>query len=106
VNDAPSAGSEAVLHVRVLGRVQGVGFRWWAQQQALALGVRGWVCNRGDGSVELAAAGAAWAVEALHDALRQGPPHASVRETVALGLLEEADALPLPFVIRRDTAER
>ena len=106
MTEAAGAGADAVLHVRVLGRVQGVGFRWWAQQRALALGVRGWVCNREDGSVELAASGPASAVQALHDALRQGPPHASVRETVALGLLEEADALPLPFVIRRDTAER
>jgi hypothetical protein len=45
-------------------------------------------------------------VEALHDALRQGPPHASVRETVALGPLVDTASLPMPFAIRRGTAER
>jgi len=64
--------------VRIYGRVQGVFFRSWTVDKALALGVRGWVRNRLDGSVELAAFGAHEAVEALIAACRTGPPAAKV----------------------------
>ena len=64
--------------VRIFGRFQGVFFRNWAMDRARALGVRGWVRNRRDGSVELVAYGEDEAVEALTAACRTGPPAAKV----------------------------
>jgi acylphosphatase len=66
------------VRVRIHGRVQGVFFRNWAMDRARALGVRGWVRNRRDGTVELLAYGADEAVEALTAACRTGPPSARV----------------------------
>jgi acylphosphatase len=62
----------------VTGRVQGVGYRWWARGQARALGVSGWVRNLRDGTVELVAAGGPEAVERMARACREGPPAAMV----------------------------
>jgi acylphosphatase len=62
----------------ITGRVQGVGYRWWARGEARRLGIDGWVRNRLDRSVELVAAGAPEAVERLIQACRLGPPAAEV----------------------------
>ena len=60
------------------GRVQGVGFRAWMQEKALALGISGWVRNRVDGSVEALVAGDVAAVEELLRLCRRGPRMAEV----------------------------
>lgn len=73
--------------VRVYGRVQGVFFRKWTADQARALGVRGWVRNRLDGSVELVAHGEDQAVEALIAACGNGPPSARV-ERIEVEVIE------------------
>ena len=65
-------------HVRVNGRVQGVFFRAWTQQQANELGVSGWVRNCHDGSVEAHLSGDEGAVAQLIARLRDGPPSAIV----------------------------
>lgn len=57
----------------VSGRVQGVGFRYFAEQQAGKLGVNGFVRNLSDGRVEVYAIGDARQMEALRALLRQGP---------------------------------
>jgi acylphosphatase len=62
----------------ITGRVQGVGYRMWAEGKAAMLGLRGWVRNRTDGSVELQATGDADAIGALIEACRQGPRAAVV----------------------------
>ena len=64
--------------VRVTGRVQGVFFRAWTKDQAERLGVRGWVRNCSDGSVEAHLEGDAGAVEQLIDVMRKGPSGARI----------------------------
>jgi len=64
--------------VVVHGDVQGVGYRYSCARQAEELGVRGWVRNRPDGSVELVAEGEPDAVERLVAWTRNGPRHATV----------------------------
>jgi acylphosphatase len=67
-----------VLHLRIGGRVQGVGFRYSMQREARRLGVSGWVRNRHDGTVEAVVQGPAEAVTALIKWSRQGPAGARV----------------------------
>jgi acylphosphatase len=69
-------------HVRVLGQVQGVFFRAWAQGQARELGISGWIRNCADGSVEAHIAGDEGAVKRMVERLNRGPANARVREVV------------------------
>lgn len=66
--------------LRIAGRVQGVGYRAWALQTATRLGLRGWVRNRADGSVEALVTGDDAAVAAMIAACRRGPSAARVSE--------------------------
>jgi len=71
--------SDERLTARVTGRVQGVGFRWWVQRQAEALGLVGWVMNADDErSVELVAEGDATALDELERRVEIGPAGARV----------------------------
>jgi len=67
-----------VVRVTVKGRVQGVGFRAFTEEEALARGVVGWVRNRRNGDVEAIFAGSVEAVEELCTVCRRGPPSARV----------------------------
>jgi acylphosphatase len=60
------------------GRVQGVGFRWFAHDTAAREGVHGWVRNLADGSVEVFAEGESESVRRLEAAVRRGPASARV----------------------------
>lgn len=70
--------SNRILHVIIHGRVQGVGFRAWTHHQAELHGLRGWVRNRRDGTVEALFSGPDDRVEAMLTACRLGPRGAVV----------------------------
>ena len=63
---------------RVCGRVQGVGFRWWAQRMATGLGVCGAVWNEESGTVRVDAWADAVTLDELERLLENGPPGARV----------------------------
>ena len=67
-----------VRHVVVRGRVQGVGYRAWAENMADRLGLEGWVRNRRDGTVEAVFAGPDQTVASAIEACRNGPRGAHV----------------------------
>ncbi|WP_411721500.1 acylphosphatase [Mycetocola sp.] len=66
--------------VLVRGRVQGVGFRYWARSKAEHFGVHGWVRNRSDGSVEAEVEGEPGAVSEMIKAIGRGPAGAVVSD--------------------------
>ena len=72
----------------VTGRVQGVGFRWFVEREASALGIGGWVRNNDDGAVEVLAQGTRDQLSGLHGRLREGPRAARV------DAVEVSDATP------------
>lgn len=74
---------EIAMRARVIGQVQGVGFRAWTLDRAQALSVRGWVRNNDDGTVAALLVGAEDAVNALLAEMEHGPRGASVREVAA-----------------------
>ena len=70
---------ETRLHAVVHGRVQGVGFRYHTSRAAERLGLRGWVTNRWNGTVETVAEGTREALDQFLTFLHQGPPSAMVQ---------------------------
>ena len=72
--------SAAIRRVTIRGRVQGVGYRAWVDHQARRLGLKGWVRNRRDGSVEAVFEGAEETVANMIACCRNGPPSARVDE--------------------------
>ena len=68
------------VRLRITGQVQGVGYRLWMTRTAASLGLRGWVRNRTDGSVEALVTGTPEAVAAMIEASRKGPIGAQVTE--------------------------
>ena len=66
------------LYIRVSGRVQGVGFRWFTSMTAARLNLTGWVRNREDGDVEMEVQGDEGPVEEFVRAVSRGPRYAVV----------------------------
>ena len=66
------------VRLRIKGRVQGVFFRQSAKEEALRLGLRGWVRNTWDGDVEATVQGAPAEIDEFVSWCHQGPPHAWV----------------------------
>ena len=70
--------SGAIRHVTVRGRVQGVGYRAWVEDEATSRGLEGWVRNRRDGSVEAVFSGPEDIVADMVTSCRRGPISARV----------------------------
>ncbi len=70
------------VRVRVTGRVQGVGFRFHAEELAARLGIHGWVRNCDDRTVEAEIEGPEPQLQQMLDWLAQGPPPARVLRMV------------------------
>ena len=71
------------LRIRISGRVQGVGFRYWTLLLARRLNVKGSVRNLSDYSVEVTAEADERILEHFVSQLREGPPLARVDELIA-----------------------
>ena len=78
------------LHAVITGRVQGVGYRAWAANRATQMGLRGWVRNRRDGSVEAVFKGEEQAVVRMLDDCWRGPRSAVVKDVVATSVPDES----------------
>jgi acylphosphatase len=89
----------ARAHVVVRGLVQGVFFRQSTADEARRLGVRGWVRNAPDGSVEAEVEGERAQIEALAAWCRRGPPAAEVDEVDVRWSAHRGDLGP--FAVRR-----
>jgi len=79
------------LHAVVMGRVQGVGFRYSVRQWAARLALDGWVRNLPNGDVEVEALGDEAALQRLLAQLHHGPPGARVHGVRAAWSDSEAD---------------
>ena len=87
---------ERTVRVRIAGRVQGVGYRYWTEDAARELGLSGWVRNRRDGSVEALFSGATDNVAEMLVRCHAGPRAAQVR---SVEVLEEGGDAPSGFAI-------
>ena len=85
------------VRLRITGQVQGVGYRLWATRTGTSLGLRGWVRNRTDGSVEALVTGAPEAVAAMIEATRKGPLGAQVSDVI---VIPDQDDRSVGFVAR------
>jgi acylphosphatase len=85
------------VRVRLEGRVQGVGFRYWTERAASDLGLDGWVRNRRDGGVEAVFSGDADRVTEMLERAKQGPPSARVD---FVKVLDEPTPPPPGFEVR------
>ncbi|EEF42908.1 uncharacterized protein LOC8284487 isoform X1 [Ricinus communis] len=77
-SDPPQSSSTKTVRVMIKGRVQGVFYRNWTIENANQLGLKGWVRNRRDGSVEALFSGDSDKVQEMEQRCRHGPPDAMV----------------------------
>jgi acylphosphatase len=80
------------VDANVIGRVQGVGYRYFVLREATALGLSGWVANTAEGSVRCVAEGPETDLGALIDRLREGPA-AAIVERVSIAWMPATGSL-------------
>ena len=78
------------VNMKITGKVQGVGFRFFVQQQVQELGINGWVSNKSNGDVEAFAQGEKADLERFIAKVKEGPSFSRV-EDVSLFWVNEAD---------------
>ncbi len=88
---------QKVIKARVSGIVQGVCFREYTRRTATKLGLRGWVKNCSDGTVETVFGGTPDQVQEMIAWLHRGSPHSLVEQVHIQRVETELD--PLPFRI-------
>jgi acylphosphatase len=88
----PGHNTRAV-HVRITGRVQGVGYRGWTVDEARRRGLSGWVRNLADGDVEAVFSGSAESIDDMVAACRRGPSLAHVTNIIT----DAAEPVSGPF---------
>lgn len=81
------------IRVVISGRVQGVGYRAWAVEQATHLGLSGWVRNRNDGTVEAVFSGDDTRIAQMVEACKQGPASSLVDSIESFACKEEVSGL-------------
>ncbi|MBX9588764.1 MAG: acylphosphatase [Hyphomonadaceae bacterium] len=92
-----SGGGVRTVRVRIAGRVQGVGYRYWTERVAGELELSGWVRNRRDGTVEAVFSGAPDDVAQMLERCRDGPAAAQV---TSVDVAHEALRPPPGFAMR------
>lgn len=85
------------VHLLVSGRVQGVGFRWFVRVTGRSLQLSGWVKNRPDGTVEIAAEGSQDRLDRMKEQVRSGPNGAAVSDVRELEPV--SGPLDFPFAV-------
>ena len=78
------------VKMKITGKVQGVGFRYFVLRQAQKLGINGWVSNKSNGDVEAFAQGEKVDLEQFIAKVKEGPSFSRV-EDVSLNWVNEAD---------------
>ena len=78
------------VHIRIEGRVQGVGYRNYVRDVADSIGIKGWARNRADGTVEAHAVGSAEQIDSMIEACRAG----TVMSTVSNVIVAELTGMP------------
>ena len=89
------------VKLTISGKVQGVGYRRWFAQYAVALGLKGYVQNLDSGAVEALLLGDDGVVAELVNFAKVGPTHAVVTDVVIIGLASEQQKIT-DFQIRRE----
>jgi acylphosphatase len=80
----------SAVRVLVKGRVQGVGFRDFVENEAVSRGLSGWVRNRRSGEVEMVLSGLPHAIDGMIAACRRGPRLASVTAIESESIVDQA----------------
>ena len=90
------------VKLTISGKVQGVGYRRWFAQYAVALGLKGYVMNLDSGAVEALLLGDDGVVAELVNRAKVGPTHAVVTDVVIVELASEQQTFT-DFQIRRES---